>query len=252
MSAAVGAFSGLLFLAAAPLVSASIGDALVAMGVLLPVLYVQDALRYWYIQQTKPSGAAVLDAVWLAVFAAAAAVLMTVHAADRISLTLAWGVGAAVAAGYGCVAVRTGVHPAAVVRHLRKHARTSLGLLADAVLVAGTAQLLPVLVAIAGGLVAAGAFRAAQTLMGAVTMVVAGLTPVALSSAVRGGRRAPRAFVGRWSLVILGLSAVNGLALLLLPDSWGRQVSRRTGRGRRHSCCPSSSRACCVDPSPAP
>src|SRR5689334_795199 len=76
MSAAVGVVSGLLFLAAAPFVSASIGDALVAMGVLLPVLYVQDSLRYWYIQQTKPSGAAVLDAVWLAVFAVAAAVLM--------------------------------------------------------------------------------------------------------------------------------------------------------------------------------
>lgn len=228
-SVAIGIVGFASFWVASGFVPPSIADPLRVLGLFLPVLLTQDALRYWYIQLQRPGGAVTLDAVWVIVFAGASIVLSGAGQATVVNLTGAWCVGALVAAVGGCIALRVVPSLAVMFEHGQRHLRTSLGLLADTVLVAGTAQMLPVLVALVGGLSAAGSLRAAQTMMGAVAMAVAGLTPLALTAAVRDVRSGRRAsgFVARWSVLIVAVSTLNGLLLLLIPDRLGVELLGR-------------------------
>ena len=99
-------------------------------------------------------------------------------------------------------------------------------LFADAILVTLSTNALPLVVASVSGLAAAGALRAAQTLMGGIGLVTAGLTPTMTVESVRsldsGGDA--YALLWRWCLIIGAAAGAYGVLVLLLPDSSAQEL----------------------------
>lgn len=196
----------------------------VAIG--LPLLLGQDALRYVAFAGSRPADAALLDLSWLLIQIPLFVGLEWMNWSDPALITAAWVV--ALLPGGLWIMHRRRSWPLlrAVPTFWRTVRSDGLKLLADSVIASAATLALPLVVAITAGLAAAGALRGALTLMGVINILVLGLTPVATMSARieydHSGR--VRAFVWRWSSLILAVSAVNGVLVLTLPDAWGREI----------------------------
>lgn len=213
-------------LVAPGLVFAKLLPSLLAFAVCLPALLFQDVMRHGAFAASRSRDAAALDLAWLATQGAAFVWLVVAGATSAPVVTLAWG---------------TSCLPAVAVLVLRRRLHPSFGLLAgfwararpdgvkllaDNALATLATQALPVVVAASVGLAAAGALRGALTLMGAVNIVVAGLTPIATLAARRRFDASGRivGFVLQWSSALFVVGLVNGAVLWIMPDPMGRQV----------------------------
>ena len=219
----VGAVSSLLLALAGAMVG-SLQFVCWSFAAILPAVLVQDAFRYVYIRGGAPRSAAVLDVTWVIVQLLGFGCLMYFGVQGAFTLTLVWGFGALL--GAVGAAARLRVLPTLVGAWLyaRRNRRISSRLLIDSVLVTGSTHAVPLLVAAWAGLAAAGGLRAGQTVMGGVSMLVLGLSPVAVTEAVRALREGKSRFsiLWVWSAVLASLSCVYGLLVLSLPDSAGR------------------------------
>jgi O-antigen/teichoic acid export membrane protein len=195
------------------------------MALCLPVLLGQDCLRYHAFAREAPRDAAVMDASWLVcqiVLFALFELLATGTSSSGI--TLAWA--GALLPGALWISVRERLWPA--LRRARSFWRAvkhdALRLLADSAIATIATQALPVVVAAAAGLAAAGALRGGLTMMGVINIVVAGLTPVATMSVRREHDRTGRVtrFLWEWNATVLLISALNGVLIWALPENWGR------------------------------
>ena len=232
---ALGTAAGAVALVIGLVLGGGVGRALVALGVVLPGLLVQDAWRYVFFAAGRPAAAALNDAVWAAVQLVAVVGLLVVGVSTAGPLVLAWGVAAGAAAVLGAVQARARPAPRRSTTWLREHRDVTRYLVAEFAVLQGAQQGALLLIAAVGSLEAIGALRAVQVLLGPTTILaVAGFSFAVPEFA----RRARDMSTRDWTVAAAGLSAVVaglglvwGVAWVLAPDALGRFLLGATWSG---------------------
>jgi O-antigen/teichoic acid export membrane protein len=230
-SAVYGVATGVLCAAAGVVVQGHAGMALLALGVSLPGLLVQDCWRYAFFAAGRPRSAAVNDLVWAVVQFVLIGVLLATGQRSVFLLTLAWGGAALVAAVVGSLQAGILPAPAATFRWLRATRDLNVRLGLDYIVNMGAVNASIYLIGAVAGLIAVGALRAAQVLLGPLQLLFFGLSAFALpllSTIARAGDRLLRpAVLLSGAITVVSLVWVGALLLLprrvgeaLLGESW--------------------------------
>jgi O-antigen/teichoic acid export membrane protein len=223
-------------------VAAVIGDGplalpLVALGVTLPALLVQDAWRYVFFAAGRPAKALVNDLVWGVVLVALIVWLLVGPDPSVALLVLAWGGSATVAALLGMW--QTGILPRPSATRPWLHRQRDLvpRFLGEFVVGQGAAQLSIWLVGIFGGLGVLGALRAAGVLVGPARLFLTAAPGAAIPELIRIRRRSPARFQRLVAVMSWGLALSVGVwmaAVLAVPDRYGEALLKANWEpGRR-------------------
>lgn len=220
----VGAAAGVAVAAVGALLGGSTGPVLVVMGVALPALLLQDALRYVGFVSRRPQVAAISDGLWLAAFLAGALVM---GASAPVTAVLGWWAACGLVGAVLSMSV-TPLLPSlrGGLAWLRRHGRTGRRLTAEFVLVQGGPQLVLLVTSLAGSLTDAAALRGAATLMGPAVVAAAGVGAATLPEAVRirADRHRLRRLVGGATAAVALGSLAWGVAAGSVPSSIGEQL----------------------------
>lgn len=178
---AVGALCVLLGLA----MPEPIGPVLVALGVGLPGLALQDSFRFAFFACGRASAAFLNDLFWTVLLVLALAVLYLREDGSAARCLLAFGATATLAGLLGMLQARTLPRPAAARSWLRTHRELSYRYLIENVSSSGSSQLRSVILGAVAGLAAVGYVRASEILMGPFLVVLMGISQVAVPEASR-------------------------------------------------------------------
>jgi len=218
-----------------------LGSALVVLGLLLPLVAIQDLGRYLGFATHRPSASLVLDLVWLVLVAVAVGVLALT---DRSSLT--WFIGAWAGTGalaglivfaqYGIRRIRFSLS------WLRETWAFSWRYLLSFSATQGAALLTSVGVGAVAGARALGAVRGAILLTRPVGMVQAASIAAGTAeiSRLEPGSAEVRRHVSRTTALTTGLAVANLGVLLVLPDALGRLVLGATWEPTQRLLLPAS------------
>lgn len=220
-----GVLVGIIFVSVGLLFSGPISGYLLLFGLSLPILLLDDALRYVLIRRKRPELTTIADVLWI-LFQAAFGVYASIKGFGGPGVTVGWSAGAAISLAFLLWAAKfpPGLKPAA--EFLRANKNSSSKLLLDSVMTAGSANLVPVMLGAIIGLAATGYFRGALTLLGVAGVVVMGLTPIAtveVKSRVD-NRRFRRRFLLIWVALLGAVGSSLALFLLWMPDSLGHAM----------------------------
>ncbi|MGC5566066.1 hypothetical protein ACPYPG_24910 [Streptomyces sp. FR-108] len=221
----VGAVLGAVCLLVGLGLGGRVGPAFVALGVVLPALLLQDAWRFAFFAAGAGRKAFLNDLVWGV--ALVPAMVIAARVDTVAAFVLAWGVSAAVAAGYGCF--QSGLRPRPARARGWLHEQRDLGYryLVENVSLSGASQLRAYGLGVIVGVGAVGAVRGAELLLGPFLALLMGLSLVTVAEAARVLRRAPDR-LARFCLLLGGGQAAAallwGAALLLMPDRAGEFV----------------------------
>ncbi|MGY1635473.1 hypothetical protein ACI78V_02325 [Geodermatophilus sp. SYSU D00742] len=227
LAAAGGGLAAVLSVGAGLLVGGGTGTALVALGVLLPGLLVQDAWRYCFLGQGRPGAATVLDAAWLVLLVPALAALALTGWLTAASLVLAWGAAGVLALAAGLVLDTARPSLPAGRAFLRAHGQLIRRYSLEFLTGYGSYQLLVYALAAQFGLALTGLLRLALTALSPVNVLFQGAYTVAT---LRGIELRPRgrAALLRWSATVAAALTAIALAwtaaLLLAPDDLMRAL----------------------------
>ena len=208
---AVGVVMGGLCLVVGTLMPAPIGGALVGLGIVLPLLVVQDSWRFAFFAAGTGHKACLNDLVWGLALVPALAV--AVQRQSLFGLVLAWGLAGGVAALFGFWQARIVPSPRGARIWLREQRDLGVRYLVENVVQSGGTQLRMYALGAIAGLADVAALRGAQLLLGPLLTVLMGIGTVAVPEAVRWLRRSRRHLV-KFCLV---LGSVESSAALL----WG-------------------------------
>jgi O-antigen/teichoic acid export membrane protein len=222
-AAILGLVSGALTVVAGLIVGGDTGQSLIAIGVVLPGLLLQDMWRAAFIATGRPAAAFINDVLWGVVQLVAVGVLILTGQQSAPALILGWGGAAliaAIVAGF-----QFGGHP-----HFRSSPswvaaqRDLLGYYAASFAsVLGANQLTMLLIAGIGSPSDVGALRAAQVVLGPLNLVGYSLSAFALPEVARrqsSGSAALKIAIGI-SAVMVVADLVWGGILVFLPSSIG-------------------------------
>ncbi|CAM5647190.1 hypothetical protein [Streptomyces avidinii] len=226
-SAAVGALLLLVGLALA----AATGTAFLALGLVLPLVLLQDGLRYCFSALRAPERALAADALRLACVVAALAVQPEGASAGR--LVLAWGLSALPALALGLWLLRPYVR--GVRGDLRPYLRRGhLGqrFVVEFAVGNGSSQLAVLGLGVFATPLAVGALRGATTLFGPLNVLFNSANAFGPPVLGRlGGKRATVRATAALGLVLAAVGAGWATALYLLPDRLGRELLGDTWAG---------------------
>ncbi|PRY16025.1 O-antigen/teichoic acid export membrane protein [Kineococcus rhizosphaerae] len=219
-----------------------LGHSLIALGVILPGLLLQDAWRQVLFARLRPAAACLLDGTWGVLQLVAVLLLFAQGVSSVSAYVVAWG-GAALAASFvGFASMRTRPRPAAALTWLREQSSLTRYLVPEYVLLQSGAQIAILVVAAVAGTAAAGSLRGANMLTVPATILSTGLMSFAVPELAR--RRA-RTSLRQWTVaawVISGLVATTGVVwgslFLMLPDSVGLYVLGDSWAGTREVLVP--------------
>lgn len=218
------------------LLGGTLGAAVVAAGVTLPLLFWQDVLRYVGQAAGRPQDAALSDTVWLAALAVALGVLVGTGETTAWVYVAAWSGTAAVAAAVATA--RLGWLPAlhGGLRWTWDRRDTSRWLLLEILAAYGSVQVVVLVVAALAGTAAAGAWRGVQTLLGPVNVLGMAARSFLVPELVRRPDLAPSVRL-RAAAALSGVLVVANLGyggvLLALPQDVGEQVLGETWTAAR-------------------
>lgn len=202
------------------LMSGSLGDTLVVLGVVLPLLLVQDTWRFICFASGSPRAAALNDGTWLVVGLLLIGGLAYADGVSSASMVLAWGLAGSVAAGVACLQARAWPRVKEGFAWAKSQRKISLPLLLEYGIAGGASQLALVIIGIVCGLVALGHIRLALALLGPAYVLFQGVSVFAVPELVR--LRARGAVFRRASLLLqlalLSAAAVLMGILLSAPD----------------------------------
>lgn len=196
--------------------------AFLAFACVAPFALLQDSYRYVFFARRAPFSAARVDFIWTGAQALGFSSLALLPA-GILAPTLIWGAGAAMAAAWAALATGELPRARAAIRFARDNRWAGRNLLADAGLLAVSTNAVFLVLIATDGLASVGALRAGLTLMGGLSLLVFGLTPVATVESIRALRsgRSEAYILVTWTLTLTVLGAAYGLPLLILPDPWG-------------------------------
>lgn len=220
----VGCIAAAVSLLAGLAIGGGVGAGFVALGLVLPLLMLQDSWRYAFFAAGHGRKAFLNDLVWAA--ALVPAMMLAAQHGSVFAYVLAWGLSGGVAALYGCM--QTGMLPrfTGVLGWLRQQRDLGGRYMVENVSMSGAAMLRMYGLGAIAGLADVGAVRGAELMLGPFYMVLMGLCLVSVPEAARVLKRSPQR-LSRFCLVLgVGQAAgalVWGLGLmLLLPDSAGQ------------------------------
>jgi O-antigen/teichoic acid export membrane protein len=219
--------AGLLVALAGVALGGTLRGPLVAVGLMMAPLLLQDACRNVFFAQSRPKRAALNDALWAVVQFAAMAVLITRGSATATTLILAWGGSAAVAALAAMIKLVAVPDPAATGGWVRQH-RDLLGyLLPETLTATGGDKAALFLVGGMIGVDGVGAVTGARQVLNPLQIITSAAVSFVMPEVSRREHLAPR------TRSLLGLGIGGGLAfsslaylavILLLPDGVGGWV----------------------------
>jgi O-antigen/teichoic acid export membrane protein len=223
---AVGIATGAICLLVGLAVSGPVGGALVGLGVVLPVLMLQDSWRYAFFAAGVGHKACLNDLVWGLSLIPALAV--AVQRQSLFGLVVAWGLAGGVAALYGCWQARIVPNPRGIRTWLRDQKDLGLRYLFENVTQSGGVQLRMYALGAIAGLADVAALRGAQLLLGPLLAVLMGIGAVAVPEAVRWLRRSRR-HLTRFCVALGSAEAFAALSwglglLIFLPRGGGSLV----------------------------
>jgi O-antigen/teichoic acid export membrane protein len=218
----VGVLAGSICVLAGALLGSPVGQAFLALGIVLPALLLQDNWRFAFFASGEGRRAFTNDLVWA--LALVPALYLATSWDSEFGLVLAWGASGAVAAGFGFV--QTGLLPDSLRgawSWLRQHGDLGLRYMVENVVSSFSEQVRMYGLGVIAGLADVGAVRGAQLLLGPFLAVLAGLGSVSVPEAARVLQRRPRRLM-MFCLFLGGSQAAAGLlwgcALLLLMPDW--------------------------------
>ena len=205
-------------------------SALLALAVTLPLVLVQDTLRYVFVID-RAGLALLIDVVWLVVVVGA--LVVAPDDAGAAWFVLAWGLSGGAAAVVGCAVsgTRSGsVHP---WRWLVRSRRTGSRFFGEYVTAQGSAQVPMLLLGAISGLATLGAVRASFVFYGPLNTIHGGvyLAVVPEGARLRGTPRRLQRLITTTSTLLVTLAALWMVAGLWLPDGLGRELFGKTWPG---------------------
>lgn len=222
----LGIASGVITLAVGLVVGGATGLSLVAIGVLMPALLLQDMWRAIFVAQGRPQAAFVNDLIWAVVQFVTIGALILAGQTTGPAMILGWAGSALVAAVIGGFQFRG--HPQ-ITRSLPwlREQRDIIGYYAAGFgSVLGANQVTLFLLAAIGSPAVVGALRAAQTVLGPLNLAGYSLQAFALPEIARrhlSGRQALKVAAGI-SAIIVVVDLAWGLVLILLPTKVGEAL----------------------------
>lgn len=220
----IGMVGGSLCVAVGFAVGGLVGQSLMAVGVCLPGLLVQDTWRYAMFAAERGRSAFVNDLAWLVI--QVPALILVVGAGHDIAPAglLAWGGAGTAAALVGGYQVGVRLDPSGSRSWLREHRVLVPRYVAEAMASLTSSQVALYGVGAAAGLTTLGELRIGQLLIGPVLVVFIGLQLVAVPMAVRAlavsVAHLRRLCLGI-GLAMAGFTMIWGLGLSALPDEVG-------------------------------
>lgn len=231
----LGLIIGALAAASGWLIAGPAGQALVALGVVLPGLMVQDICRMAFFAGARPARATAIDALWTAVMLAGLLLAPTSDAGVWLPIII-WGGSGLLSALYGLLLLDTVPRLRGSVKWAFAQRRLTGYLLAEYALSQGLAQWGILMVGVWGTAAGVGALRAAQVLLGPMNILGAAAFMFAVPEVARrvGMSRAAKArFALAVSVALGGVAVVYSTVLLLLPNGVGQQLLGDTWTGAR-------------------
>lgn len=224
----VGVLGGLGCIAIGLLLPGDVRGALVALGLVLPGLLLQDSWRFAFFSSGRPAHALVNDVVWCGLQLAAALTLLLSGLASVVTCVLAFGGTAALAAAFGWLQLRIWPRPGRIRSWLVSQRSLGARYVVENVSISGARQIRMSMLGVLAGLAAVGQVRAAEILMGPFMVVLMGIAQVAVPEAVRVVQRAPQ-HLGRFCFALGGVQAVaatawGGLMFVLVPLGLGEAL----------------------------
>ena len=205
----------------------STGDALLALGVWLPCLLLQDCCRMAFFAADRPWSSAAIDATWALVQFPLLAWLILSGQTSMWALIGAWGMGAGVSALVGLMLLQVVPQVGRALRWIRGQAQLAGYLFAEYVLGLGAAQVSLLIVAVMIGEAGVGSLRAAQVLLGPLGILGTAAFQFSVPEVARSEDRSPgrmRRFAASISGGLLVLHLAYVTVLLLMPQSLGVQL----------------------------
>ncbi|QES48144.1 hypothetical protein DEJ50_10290 [Streptomyces venezuelae] len=221
---AASAAAGLVLAAAGALLPGAVGTAFLALGCVLPLVLLQDGLRYCFSALRTPQRALAADTLRLVCVVAALAVQPAGASAAR--LVLVWGLSALPALLLGLWLLRPYVRGArADLRPYLRRGHLGQRFVVEFAVGNGSSQLAVLGLGTFATPLAVGALRGATTLFGPLNVLFNSAS--AFAPPVLGRLPGKRAVVRATlvlGLVLGALGAGVAAALYALPDRWGRQL----------------------------
>lgn len=202
-----------------------LGNALLALGVFVPLLVLQDVGRYLGFATRRPAKALTLDSTWLVLQLGGVAVLVASDSDSLWQFVVAWA-GSGAVAGLVVLGQHRGVHPRLSLSWLRETWGYSWRYLVSYTSTQGSGLLAAILLGAISGPRALGAVQGALLLQRPfmtfqVAVIASGVGEVTRRA---DDRHAVRALVRTLTVLTTVVAVVNGAVLLVLPDAVGRAV----------------------------
>jgi hypothetical protein len=231
-----GLVAGVVCVVSGLLIRPDLGIPLLALGVTLPGLMLQDAWRFSFVAQGRPRSAALNDLIWAIAQAAGFAVALMVNRVDATLLVLLWGGAANLGALVGCFQARRFPDPKAAPIWIRTHWHLIVRYAGESLAIRGTGQAALLIVGAIVGVTAAGSLRGAQVLFGPLSVLVLAGPLVGVPEAVRTLRAKPAALrpLMIWiSVIALLVFGIWSVALIAAPEAILHQLLGSTTSGAR-------------------
>lgn len=227
----IGVTMGTLCIVGGSVLGGATQAPLLAFGVMMPALILQDSWRLAFFAASRGQDALLNDVVWAAVMIPGLVIASSESGATTTTFVLIWSGSAAIAAVFGCWQARSIPDPRAAKRWWQEQRDLIGGFFGDYVVRAGLTRVSIYGVVIVAGLQATAALRGADILLGPITVVFMGITPLTVPEAVRLVNRESKKLLQAMillSAVFTILAIVVGLAMMALPSSIGRSLLRDT------------------------
>lgn len=228
--------AGLLIAVAGLLLGGVVRWPLVAVGVTLAPMLLQDTIRSVFFAQSRAQFAALNDAIWAVVQFTIMGILIAGGWAGVASLTFAWGISAAVCVVVGVVQLRAVPQPTAAASWVREHGDMLGYLLPETLITSGGDKAAYLGVGAILSEAAVGAVGYAQRVLSPLLIISQTTASFSMPEIARRLHLPPRT---RW-LLGLALGGVQGLislaylaVVLLIPRSVGTLVFPSTWDGAR-------------------
>lgn len=225
---ALGALAGAGLFAVTLVIGDTLGATMRALGICLPILLLQDAIRYCFFARGESGRALLNDSVWtVGQIALFAAVLALATGVGPALLIFAWTGGAGLAVAVGLLQTRLVPRLSSHVSREELDSTRARSFLIDFALSAASLNLAFYAIAGVAGLAAAGAVRGAMFLFAPLSAMVSGLRIVVLPALGRTafeGHQHLQRTAARFALGFAILALTYSSLVIPLPSSFGKLI----------------------------
>lgn len=223
----IAVIMGLLVGAIGLTVDQPVRDGLLGLGVILPGLLLQDAWRFVFFADGRGSAAFLNDLVWALLLLPLLLLLAAANEFSVLSLVLAWGGSATVAAILGLHQARLMPRVHRTLPWLREQRDLAPRYVVEFLASNGATQVVVFAVGALAGLSVLGNLRAGLLVLGPLNVLCQGLSLALLPRQVRKARHGPSGLVGSaliTSFLIVSVTLTWGASASFAPSAIGREL----------------------------